>query len=102
MKLPVVLQDEAQSEFDNAFDWYDSQRAGPGSEFVAEVRKVFDRIAANPMMHQAVFADVRQGVVRRFPYSVFCRPTRIELRFSRCFTAGAIRRSGKDGPNQTF
>jgi plasmid stabilization system protein ParE len=74
VSLPVVLRDEAQAEFDEAFDWYDAQRVGLGSEFVAEVQKVFDRIAANPLMHQTVFADIRKGVVRRFPFSVLYRP----------------------------
>jgi plasmid stabilization system protein ParE len=41
---------------------------------VADVQKVFDRIAANPLLHQVVFADIRKGVVRRFPYCVFYRP----------------------------
>jgi plasmid stabilization system protein ParE len=74
VRLPVVLRDEARAEFDEAFDWYDSQRAGLGAEFVAEVQKVFDRIAANPLIHRVVFADIRKGVVRRFPYGVFYRP----------------------------
>jgi plasmid stabilization system protein ParE len=74
VRLPVVLRDEAQAEFDEAFDWYNTQRAGLGVEFVAEVQKVFDRIAANPLLHGVAFADVRKGVVRRFPYNVFYRP----------------------------
>ncbi len=74
MSLPVVLRDEAQAEFDEAFDWYEAQRAGLGPEFVAEVQKVFDRVAANPLMHGVVFADIRKGVVRRFPFNVFYRP----------------------------
>ncbi len=74
MSLPIVLRDEAQSEFDDAFDWYDSQRAGLGSEFVAEVQTVFDRIAVTPLLHRAVLADIRKAVVRRFPYCVFYRP----------------------------
>jgi toxin ParE1/3/4 len=74
VNLPVVLRDEAQAEFDEAFDWYDAQRIGLAPAFAAEVQKVFDRIAANPFMHQAVFADIRRGVVRRFPYSIFYRP----------------------------
>lgn len=74
MKRPVVLRDEAEAEFDAAFDWYDAQRMGLGAKFAAEVQEVLDRIAANPLLHQAVFADIRKGVVRRFPYSVFYRP----------------------------
>ncbi len=81
MSLPIVLRDEAQAEFDEAFDWYDAQRIGLGPEFVAEVQKVFDRIAANPLIHQTAFADIRKGVVRRFPYCVFYRahPDRVEV-----------------------
>lgn len=74
MNLPVVLRDEAQAEFDEAFDWYNAKRAGLGVEFVIEVQKVFDRIAANPLVHAVIFADIRKGVVRRFPFNIFYRP----------------------------
>lgn len=50
MNLPIVLRDEAEAEFDEAFDWYDAKRAGLGLEFVAEVQKVFD--LAGPGMVQ--------------------------------------------------
>jgi plasmid stabilization system protein ParE len=67
VSLPIVLRDEAQAEFDEAFDWYEAQRAGLVIDFLNEVQKVFDRIAVNPLLHQVVFADIRKGVVRRFP-----------------------------------
>jgi len=81
MSLPIVLRDEAQAEFDEAFDWYEAQRPGLGVDFLSEVQKVFDRIAINPLLHQVVFADIRKGVVRRFPYCVFYRPhlDRVEI-----------------------
>jgi toxin ParE1/3/4 len=74
VRLPIVLRVEAEQEFDEAFDYYDERRVGLGAEFVAEVQRVFDRLAVSPMMHQIVFADIRKGVVRRFPYCVFYRP----------------------------
>ena len=74
MSLPVVLRDEAQAEFDEAFDWYDAQRPGLGTEFVAEVQKVFDHIAASPLARPVAWADIRKAAVRRFPYCVFYRP----------------------------
>jgi plasmid stabilization system protein ParE len=73
VSLLVVLRDEALAEFDNAFDFYEGQRAGLGVDFVARVQKVFDRIAANPQMHSIVFADICKAVVKRFPYCVFYR-----------------------------
>ncbi|HEY2910135.1 MAG TPA: type II toxin-antitoxin system RelE/ParE family toxin [Gemmataceae bacterium] len=74
MKVPIALRAEAEAEFDEAFDYYDDQREGLGTEFASEIQKVLDRIAANPSMHQIAFADIRKGVVRRFPYSIFYRP----------------------------
>lgn len=73
MSLPVVLRDEAQAEFDEAFDYYEGQRAGLGVDFAARVQRVFDRISAHPQIHGIVFADIRKGTVTRFPYSVYYR-----------------------------
>ena len=44
MNLPVVLRNEAQTEFDSAFDFYEHQRPGLGVVFTARVQEVFDRI----------------------------------------------------------
>ncbi len=79
MSLPVVLIKEAQVEFDEAFDWYESKRAGLGIDFVARVEAVFDRISINPQMHGTVFKDIRKAVVRRFPYCVFYRPETAQI-----------------------
>ena len=73
MSLPVVLRDEAQAEFDEAFDFYEGQRPGLGVKFAAQVQTVFDLIGATPQMHAVVFADVRKAAVARFPYRVFYR-----------------------------
>jgi plasmid stabilization system protein ParE len=72
--LPIVLRAEAEAEFDEAFDWYESKRAGLGADFAAEVQRAFDRIAANPLIHGVALADIRKAVVRRFPYCVYYRP----------------------------
>ena len=81
VSLPVVLRPEAAAEFNEAFDWYEAQRAGFGPAFAAEVQTVFDGIAANPLRGRVTLADIRQAVVRRFPYCVFYRPhaDRIEV-----------------------
>jgi plasmid stabilization system protein ParE len=73
MSLPVVLRDEAQAEFDQAFDYYEAQRPGLGVTFAERVQAVFDGISANPLMHRLVLGDVRKAVVRRFPYCVYYR-----------------------------
>lgn len=73
MSLPVVLRAEAEREFDESFDWYEGRKPGLGVEFAEAIQLVYDRIAANPLLHQTVFGDVRRAVVRRFPFSILYR-----------------------------
>jgi plasmid stabilization system protein ParE len=77
----VVFRTEAEAEFDEAFDWYDARRIGLGAAFAIQVQITLDAIAANPLMHGVVLADIRKAVVKRFPNSVFYRPhhDRIEV-----------------------
>jgi plasmid stabilization system protein ParE len=73
MSLPIVLRREASAEFEEAFDYYESQRAGRGVTFTEQVQEVFERIAATPELHAVVLTDVRRAVVPRFPYIVLYR-----------------------------
>jgi plasmid stabilization system protein ParE len=74
VSLPIIFLPEARAEFDDAYDWYESQRAGLGEAFADQVQRVLDRIiAVTPRMHAAVLGDVRKAVVARFPYCVYYR-----------------------------
>jgi plasmid stabilization system protein ParE len=73
VSLPIIFRPEARAEFDEAYDWYESQRAGLGEAFADQVQLVLDRIAAMPQIHAAVLGNVRKAVVRRFPYCVYYR-----------------------------
>jgi toxin ParE1/3/4 len=79
VSFPIVLRAEAEMEFDEAFDYYETQRDGLGPEFAEKVQYVFDRISANPLIHQEVFADIRRGVVHRFPFCIFYRPHSLHI-----------------------
>jgi plasmid stabilization system protein ParE len=71
MPPPLLLSPEAQADLLEAFDWYEGQRPGLGSEFFAEVARVLQRIEDGPFGYAVVQGDTRRAVVRRFPYSVF-------------------------------
>ena len=85
MSLPVVLRDEAQAEFDEAFDYFEGQKPGLGVAFAARVQEVFDRIGTNPHLHAAVFADIHKAGVARFPYGVFYRIINADVVVIACF-----------------
>jgi toxin ParE1/3/4 len=74
MNLPVILRRLAQAEFDDAADWYESQRAGRGAAFTAAVREVLADLGSRPEAHPEVYGDVREALVARYPYAVYYRP----------------------------
>jgi plasmid stabilization system protein ParE len=73
MSLPVVLRPAADQEFEDAAQWYESQRAGLGGDFAAEVRQVFDTISNYPERFPLADGDIREAPVARFPYCVYYR-----------------------------
>ena len=73
MSLTVILDPEARAEFDDGYDYYESQRAGLGERLAGAVQVVLLRIGVTPRLHQVVFGDVRRSIVRGFPYCVYYR-----------------------------
>ncbi len=71
MSLPVILEDDAQAELDEAFDWYDARSAERAAEFATSLEAVFTRIGAQPRAHAVVHKDVRRALVQGFPYCVY-------------------------------
>ncbi len=73
MNLPLILRPVARLEFDEAADWYESQRAGLGGAFTAAIRKVLIDIGARPEAHPEVHDNVRKALVSRYPYADYYR-----------------------------
>jgi plasmid stabilization system protein ParE len=70
MKLPVIYTPVARQEFSDAADWYDRQRGGLGDRFVDEILSFIDRICEQPTSFPVVKNDVRQAIVRKYPFSI--------------------------------
>ena len=54
-----------------AVGWYSNVGMGVERRFVAEVRAVMQRIAANPSKYQVVHTNIQRALVARFPYAVY-------------------------------
>lgn len=73
MSLPIIIGDAAQAELDDAVDWYELQQSGMGSSFAIAVDRILERIASQPDFYPVIRNNVRQGIVHRYPYSIFYR-----------------------------
>jgi plasmid stabilization system protein ParE len=81
MTFPLVFHPDVRGEVDEAYRWYEQQRAGLGDDFLAALDDVFARLQQTPEAHQIIYRDVRRALLRRFPYSVYYRvhPDRVEI-----------------------
>lgn len=68
---PALVRSAAAHDIEDAFLWYDAQRAGLGREFLVELKATFERIAQSPDLFQIVHRNTRWAFLRRFPYGVF-------------------------------
>ena len=68
--MSFSLLPQAQSELDEAFEWYESQANGVGERFLAEVVHAFGLIQKFPDAWHPLSANTRRCRLKRFPYGV--------------------------------
>ena len=71
----MVVRPEVRADLDEAAAWYERQRAGLGSEFVAEVARVLPSLAENPFLNSRRHRGkhIRWRYPERFPYRIIYR-----------------------------
>jgi toxin ParE1/3/4 len=66
----VIFRPAAEEEFKEAHAWYEARQQGLGNEYARSVDACVQIIRRHPEAFPIVHKNVRQGVLRRFPYSV--------------------------------
>ena len=67
----LTVRPEAELDALDAGAWYEGERTGLGTEFLAELRATFSRIEEGPQRFPVVIREVRRAILRRFPFGVF-------------------------------
>jgi toxin ParE1/3/4 len=72
MTWQLVARPQAENDVVETADWYDSQRAGLGAEFIEEILSVFDALERNPLLNcrRHPTKNIRWRYPKRFPYRV--------------------------------
>ena len=70
MPYKIDIRPLAAIEIIEAYDWYELQRAGLGIEFLDELEIFYDSLIRNPETYSYYAKPVREGKVKRFPYTV--------------------------------
>ena len=70
MSYGLVLQSEAILDIQVAFDWYETQKAGLGFEFLDELEIAQNKICNHPKYYFAINERFRRLKINRFPYLI--------------------------------
>jgi len=73
LKWRVIIRPNAEADLRDAWQWYESQRAGLGNEFVAEISAAVRALETNPERRPFYYREFRRLLTHRFPYKVFYR-----------------------------
>jgi toxin ParE2 len=66
----ICIVRAAQQEIDEAFEYYESQMPGLGSEFIEEFEKAIHRIEQFPEAWHPFSTNTRRCQFNRFPYGI--------------------------------
>jgi plasmid stabilization system protein ParE len=70
MTFNVEFKERVRQDLNDAFNWYEDQKAGLGEQFLVTMYEAFDHLAESPFLYAPYRIHYRRMVLRRFPYSV--------------------------------
>ncbi len=68
--MNFTFHSEAETEFNDAIDYYEKIESGLGYDFAIEVHSAIQRAVSFPKAWPTVKGDIRRSLVSRFPYGV--------------------------------
>ena len=71
MAYRLTFSGRAVREIGEAFDWYEAQCKGLGSEFELAFELQLKRLEQVPLLYPEIIPSVRRTLLPRFPYGVF-------------------------------
>ncbi|WP_017302406.1 type II toxin-antitoxin system RelE/ParE family toxin [Nodosilinea nodulosa] len=70
MSYRLIIRPEAELDIQDAFEWYEAQTPGLGSEFIRAVDASLSGIGRNPFGYPKIYQQARRALLRRFPYGL--------------------------------
>ena len=70
MSYRLIIRPQAELDIQAAFEWYEAQTPGLGSEFIRAVDACLSGIGRSPLGYPKVYQQARRALLRRFPYGL--------------------------------
>ena len=61
MTRQFILRPRAERDIQSAYEWYESQRAGLGNEFLAALRERLEAVRGHPESSPVIYRGIRRA-----------------------------------------
>ncbi|MGH2574722.1 MAG: type II toxin-antitoxin system RelE/ParE family toxin [Ignavibacteria bacterium] len=85
MNFELIVRPDAESDIEEAYEWYEERSKGLGEEFINEVDDCLLRIQTNPNIYSKVYKKTHRGLLKKFPYGIFYIIQRNKVVILGCF-----------------
>lgn len=68
--MKYTFHPEAETEFNEAIEFYEERDEGLGYDFAVEVYSAVERVLAHPKAWPFIEEDIRRSLTKRFPYGI--------------------------------
>ncbi len=101
MRYSIKILPRAEQDIDNAYEWYELQKANLGKLFLNELVLNYEKLAVNPFIFSQIERNYRQAIMHRFPYVIIYKiePTQVII-FSVFHTKQNPRKKFESEPDQ--
>lgn len=83
----IIFRSAAAADVEDAYRWYETQRAGLGEEFLSALRTVSESVRAHPEQWPIIHRQTRRALLWRFPYGLYYRVFEEQIVVVACFHA---------------
>jgi toxin ParE1/3/4 len=73
MSFAIRISDEAISDIDESYIWYDFQQSSLGDDFANTIDNSFRILSLNAQSFPIVHKNIRKYVLPRFPFNIYYR-----------------------------
>jgi plasmid stabilization system protein ParE len=71
MTRRLIIRPQAQTDLEEAAEWYEARRPGLGDEFLREVGPVMETLREKPFQFPNVYKHARRARLEGFPYGIY-------------------------------
>lgn len=71
MEYKILYLEEAETDIDESYIWYETQRIGLGNEFIQHLEIAFDFIKKYPEASENKKKNIFRFIMNKFPFGIY-------------------------------